>query len=739
MNTHNPNNLSSSNGYKKTILGKTYTFQSKAEENAFRAFLVLKLCIDECKKNGKIKRSSNRKRNIKSRPKSFKSKFPKIAAFLVTAGIIASKVAPIDIIGPDKGDDMYTIAVASDLPDDKYDDSIPMKLNKGGKITLGDNTLVVVKSDEIGNKNNVIYLNKEGKAVEGTIKGEYLKSQITIKKDELLKYTDVYKVKKNSDAVIKSMPTNTDNYDVQKVKKGDIVLAGIPQVSSVSNNLWYPVLYFNENGVNKGVINEDKIELLERNIYTNNKNKKKPIQKTDEVIMVVDTSEEGKVPLKLRDNKSTSSKIITEIKHKSEIKTTVEDIQKTSLIDEHDWVKISYDNQEGYVDKNFLKEKRKIELQVQTDEEYIKLLSEANDNSDVLMDIPNGYIISMYEDDLDEKTTGIFDKKDWYKVNVCGIEGYVEADTLSTQIDRGNIDFDTEKEYDKTIKIPMAKNENGNVLILDFNGGNVNVEDLADLLNNGIDMDFMKVGTKDKKIAVGEYNGEISGVMIKIGATTANRDEIQISDAHYDKDIAEFCEKNGVPYGFYYYMGAETKDEAKKEWNYILDTLDELESREYNVLPFTLDVELGGRIKNDCTEAVIANANALKRNGENVMLYTSGNAAIDKAGRIINLEKFYNETGVSDMWFVYPKAYQEKHQNNYDNIPKFMNVVMTQEILDGKSYYGDIDLSVISPDNFKRLVKDNEKDVNIKFTKRKDIKPAKSSEDNNIDDEYTME
>ena len=52
-------NSSNAKGYQKKILGKTYTFQSKTEEKAFRAFLAIKLCCDEIRKNGKKKNRAN--------------------------------------------------------------------------------------------------------------------------------------------------------------------------------------------------------------------------------------------------------------------------------------------------------------------------------------------------------------------------------------------------------------------------------------------------------------------------------------------------------------------------------------------------------------------------------------------------------------------------------------------------------------------------------------------------------
>ena len=60
------------------------------------------------------------------------------------------------------------------------------------------------------------------------------------------------------------------------------------------------------------------------------------------------------------------------------------------------------------------------------------------------------------------------------------------------------------------------------------------------------------------------------------------------------KDQVKKCEELGIPYGFYYYSTSTTKSEANIEYENIIEEFEDLGDLKYNLLPFAIDVELGG-------------------------------------------------------------------------------------------------------------------------------------------------
>ena len=89
-------------------------------------------------------------------------------------------------------------------------------------------------------------------------------------------------------------------------------------------------------------------------------------------------------------------------------------------------------------------------------------------------------------------------------------------------------------------------------------------------------------------------------VYLKFGATGWGKNfSIAKSTTYEDvEDFIKICEKYKIPYGGYYYSQAITMEEARKEAEYIKGIYSKAEKNigklQYNVLPFAIDIELGG-------------------------------------------------------------------------------------------------------------------------------------------------
>lgn len=247
--------------------------------------------------------------------------------------------------------------------------------------------------------------------------------------------------------------------------------------------------------------------------------------------------------------------------------------------------------------------------------------------------------------------------------------------------------------------------ENDNVLGIDVSG--IDEKELRKLLTGELQIPEQIQTRRGHNVEFSQYkHRKPNFVFIKLGASKIFSNELGKGYPTKYKELAAVCEELKVPYGFYYYSTCVNKDEAKKEFTWIKDAIDQLPDRKYNLLPFAIDVEVAlakelptkkrdkiQQQKDRQYNASVKSVTSAKAELANLLeqtyigktqLYTSRNAVdSDLSSMILDVEQYQKElnTGNSHIWFVCPTP-NVLHEKSMEKISHY--VQSKQIVLDAK-------------------------------------------------------
>ena len=408
--------------------------------------------------------------------------------------------------------------------------------------------------------------------------------------------------------------------------------------------------------------------------------------------------------------------------------------------DGKDWVDILYLYKDGisygYVSKDLLKsmdiesEKQQVETEKEKEVMKVDTGSGIGLNCRSSAEIIENNIIEKIPSGVEVYLTGnnkVDEKRTWVQIeyeNEDGdiIKGWVDSSYLK------EVDYSKEQNSYYTPSITSRElkkiissvqlNDDGRVTGIDSLG--IKTNQIENLNNNGITENVIKSDIfKGQKIDISEMNGHVNFVYLRIGGMGYGKEFRELENEQL-KDQVKKCEELGIPYGFYYYSTSTTKSEANIEYENIIEEFEDLGDLKYNLLPFAIDVELGGngditkdrQYGNDVTNAKAHLTNKLKDNfGLDVMLYTSGNCTLSttKDANILDLEEYHRLTGVENVWMPMPKQQSgevgDRYKEYLQKFPKCMNLIMEQEVLDTTISNGaKIDIDTISKEEYINLL-----------------------------------
>ena len=227
--------------------------------------------------------------------------------------------------------------------------------------------------------------------------------------------------------------------------------------------------------------------------------------------------------------------------------------------------------------------------------------------------------------------------------------------------------------------------------------------------------------------------------MIKVGARGWGEAGNMVDCGDDYKKYAEVCEECKVPYGFYYYSTALTKEEADQEIAYCKRAINSLDSRKYNLLPLTADFEThierengeivaqSRLIGHDVTEVASYWANTAEKDFGKIMFYTSArNMTPGNYEYIINLQELNKQvlSGRPKFWIAglrYPHDYTQIQGHEYlDSLRDDMDIVMTQTILDSDNVNTGLlstDIDTIKEEYFIQLLNDRRSELIHDYSK----------------------
>ena len=228
-----------------------------------------------------------------------------------------------------------------------------------------------------------------------------------------------------------------------------------------------------------------------------------------------------------------------------------------------------------------------------------------------------------------------------------------------------------------------------------------------------------------------DIEGKINFVYIRLGASGYGTNFSQIADENLEEFVA-ICEEYGVPYGFYYYSTAITKEESELEAEYIKKLIESLGNLKFNELPIALDYEISNNEVADrqydltLTEVKAYLAYLVEKEYGKTIVY--GNIESLYSNPIVNLETYsdlidecyYNEYGVEVdtgnrvVWLAYPREEMLlKAEENYNIISESATAIMEQTLQNVDIQGAGVDVNVIGRSAFELLKSQYEEIVYI--------------------------
>ena len=643
-----------------------------------------------------------------------------IAGIGTTLGIATAVTLGI-LPNHDGGD---TIAKVVDSHDDLNNNDNEILLMKDGKVVtrIKENTIVYVDDYSENGMNDVLVISDDGRLVSGIISGDCLEKISVVSEDTLEKYNIVYEVLPEDGANIRNQPKVGNDNKVGSIGEGEYILGAEKMLTGENNFLWVPVMYASEDGIQEGYIRSDLLEKVEKKeIEENTANVQEKKEYREK--MIVDTSKDNRVPLNLRREKIVNqNNIIEKIPNGSVVYKLSEEPEKSGT---RDWVKVEFENEEGeivtgWVVNGYLKEYNEVIKVVDTSKEdgvNLNVRIAPGKSSEKVAEIQNGTELKIPQFNIDERI--IKDKMEWVKIRLSdGTTGYVSYEFLKDKELKTEIESPIVK--DKIVQQVLDNryvNSSGKVIGID--SSTATPEELRRLLQSetGIPSEAKKGG---KVYNTKTAQGKISFVYIKLGAT-AYGTEFQLLEYEKGKEQAKVCEELEIPYGFYYYTTAITEDEARKEAEYIKNLLNDVENRDYNLLPFAIDVELADNAAKDrqngkdVTNVKAYLANLIEPEVGKTILYTGGRTSSDISGeKILDLER-YNaglETGPAEIWFPAQRSQNGINgtvtQKYINDMSKDAHILMLQTMLDCTVDGTKIDINMIDENEYVKMIKNQE-------------------------------
>ena len=703
------------------------------------------------KKPENKKQKPKRKVKKTARPKTRKNKkfiSPKLAAILKLLGAAGLVMIGNKVIDTIKGfpNEKIQIAVARDIEGDEFENSVPIYENGELVGTINDQQLVIIDYEENVGEDlyAVMALNDEGTMISGVIGEEYVDLSHGIKlnkNDERLKYS--YEVEGTDFVNVRNSTVFDSSTKIGMLQRGDTVLGGGKVVSKDNDFMWIPVLYFDEEGnIKDAYICQDYLRMIDEVTL---EEESLPAHK-----MIVNTERHNGVSLNLRsDTELDNSNIITKIPNGSIVTTKGVPDER---VGSYRWANISYTDEEGkthegWVVKGFLEEIELIKMKVDTSRDggiNLNVRKGPSINADKVAGIENGTIIEIPKEFIDNAVRDEQANIDWIRVQLNdGTQGYVAASYLKKERER------TSKENEVDVEGVISQDEledifdnisvrsTGNVVGIDTTS--YSPEQLKDILKSKDAIPSTVYYWGESEYDTADLAGKADFVMIKVGARGWGKAGNMVDEDNQYKEYAKVCEELKVPYGFYFYSTALTKEEADEEITYCKNAINSLESTKYNLLPLTADfethikrdedgniIEQSRLIGHDITEVAAYWANEAEPYFGKIMIYTAArNMTPSNYEYIINLHELNKKilSGKPKFWIPglrFPKDYTSIQGHEYlDPLKKDMDIVMIQTILDSNNKGTGLprtDIDIVKEEDFIQLLKDRRSELIHDYT-----------------------
>ncbi|MCR5187053.1 MAG: SH3 domain-containing protein [Clostridia bacterium] len=646
-------------------------------------------------KSKKTVKPPNKKKN------PLKYFFKRVEIILAVGGTAAGLIALQDYYNKHK-DDSYSnfgyesLAFARDSDDDEYDGEIPVY--DDGKLigTLDEDSFVLVdqNDNEVEGQYKIIGISDMGEVLQGVTDQDYIDIIEDITPEDIEEYTKhIYEVTSDDYVNVRNATIMDKDTKIGKLVEGELVFGGDSIVSKDNDFMWVPIFYVSDGELQKAYVCSDYIERVDGK--SKNPSKENKIEK-----MVVNTSNANFADLNLRSARIINSEsLITGIPHGEVVETTGKDKVVENGVK---WVEVKYktiDGEDiiGWVSDGYLNEYDLVEYVVDIDASNgnkLNVREEPGLNSDVIATIEGGTHLNIQKSNIENTIAS--DDIDWVKIVLRdGSQGYVASKYLK--------EFEKEDEskkekpksteiVDEIVKNTRA-NENGKVIGIDVSS--MTPEELKMLLTKDDaipDNCYCYIDNRTHKTK--DLSGKISYVYIKIGARGYGKEGRMADNGDNYVYLAEVCEELGIPYGFYFYSTALDIEEADEELAFINKLLREVDGRDYNLLPFALDVELegGSRLKgHDVTDVMAYWANQAEPNLGKVVLYTDARHLAECQDKLIDMNEFNSQliSGPAKVWLVGMRDADtgniiQARQNKINEIADDTDIWMSQCLLDTK-------------------------------------------------------
>ena len=678
-------------------------------------------------------RKNNKKRNIRrkkdNRPRRFLGS--RAARIALAALLVVGGAKVYDWIQTSQA----TIAKVVDYSGDEYDGKMPIYDENGKLIAeIDENSLVVTISKLPKDESERVYvgaINSNGESIIGQTERRYLEEVQKVDKDKIEEYSTVYTVIPDSGVNIRKSAEVSGDNKLGAIECGEQVLGAAKLQASDNEFLWVPVMYINEEEVVEGYIRSDLLrengEIEDVNIIDEKENESN--DRNNKIPMIVDTSKESSVDLKLRsDTKLDKYNIITEIPNGTVINAIGSNIKTSDAID---WREVEYTDKDGkvytgWVSNSFLKEYDVVEMKVDTAKEgriNLNVRRDPGTGYPKVAEIEHGTVLKIPKANFEDIKN--VDGVDWILVTLSdGTSGYVSCEYLkevekekskesenidSTEIVEEVIDKRVVSKSGNVVGIDVADGVSGNELEALLTDKNVIKDQTARISyydENGKSV-YANANTSD-------IAGNINFVYIKLGASGYGNFATLLNDNYLDQ--AAVCEKYGIPYGFYYYSTCLDNDEARIEADAINKALDSMKSRKYNLLPLAIDVELASGSSDrqwgkDVTEAKAYLANLIEPTQGKTILYGGGRSISSSSPECVLDINRYNkllESGESDVWLATPRTddggISNDTQKYISTISKVADITISQTVLDARINNTGIDINMIDDEEYKKMI-----------------------------------
>lgn len=629
--------------------------------------------------------------------------------------------------------DNVTVAKAVDYVEDEYDGVVPMLDVDGNVIgTIGDGNYIIIDG-KIGvddEKVSAVAISDTGESLSGQVESRYLEPIKKVSRKKIEEYDTVYSVIPEMGVNIRSSAKIEDDNKIGSIKSGEQVLGATKLLPEDNKFMWVPILYVNEEGIVEGYIRSDLLEKQTSFKMDELEESKEHEQEEVRIKMIVDTSKDSSVPLKLRSGKLLdSSNIIAEIPDGSSVYALSKDTEEGDSID---WRRVEYTDEEGnvltgWVCNGFLQEYNETIKVVDTSRVGripLNVRKEPDVNSKKIAEIENGTQIKVSEANIEERQS--VGNHEWVKITLTdGTEGYIAYEYLK---DKEMKKVVPSSEIVKEVIEKKSLAKNGRVVGIDVAGG-VSAAELKDLLTargGAIKESTSRIVgyTNDgnaiyKDADTTDIAGKVNYVYIKLAASAygdfGDKFTILLNDDY--KEQAEVCEKLGIPYGFYYYSTARNKNEAKKEADFIKKEIDSLESRDYNLLPVALDYELSTGTGDRQYGLELSDVKAYLANlvepefGKTILYGGARSISPTSSERIVNIDNYNKKLQSGDcvVWLATPRksegyVMQDSTQTAYNAIVQQTPIYIEQTLLDAKVGGINIDIDVMDESIYDQMI-----------------------------------